>query len=102
MLIPTRVLGAVNDAAVALKAELDTGLDASTVNPFELGQKVMSKFAPEDIEAMMKDMMRDPEAMNAMMSQMTSMMGSGGPPGMPSGLDINSLMSQFMGPSGSK
>ena len=88
--IPKQVLGAVNDAAENLKKQLDEGtLDASSINPFELGQSVMSKFKPEDITKMMNELSSNPEVMASMMSQMSSMMGANGDM---KNLDISSLM----------
>jgi hypothetical protein len=77
--VPTQILGAVGEAAATLKHQLDSGsVDPSKVNPFELGQQVMSKFKPEELDSMMKDLMGNPNAINAMMSQMTSLLGSSG------------------------
>jgi hypothetical protein len=87
--IPKQVLGAVNEAAEKLKKQLDEGsLDAASINPFELGQSVMSQFKQEDIDKMMKELSSNPEVMSSMMSQMTSMMGSGDVPN----IDVSSLM----------
>lgn len=86
--IPENVLASVSEAAAGLKASLDSGaLDPKNINPMELGQQVMSQFKPEQIEAMMSEITKDPKAMALMMTQMSSAMESGG------GLD--SLMSFF-------
>ena len=86
--IPENVLASVSEAAAGLKASLDSGtLDPKNINPMELGQQVMSQFKPEQLEAMMAEITKDPKAMALMMSQMSSAMESGG------GLD--SLMGFF-------
>ena len=91
--IPKNVIGAVTEAANNLKAGLDNGtIDPETINPMELGKQVMEKFKPEDIDSMMKQMMSNPEAITAVMSQMTSIMGSQG-----GGLDVSSMLS-MLGP----
>jgi hypothetical protein len=88
--IPSNVMSAVTDAAHDLKSRLDSGeLDTTKINPMELGQAVMSKFKPEELEAMMKSLMASPDAMNTIMSQMNSVMESGNP-------DISNLL-QLMG-----
>lgn len=96
--IPTNVMTAVTDAAQELKSRMDSGdVDTKTINPMELGKSVMSKFKPEELDAMMKSLMASPDAMNTIMSQMNSIMesgssfGSGGP-------DLSSLL-KFLGPS---
>ena len=77
--IPSNVLSSVNEAAQNLKRDLDSGkVDSTKVNPLELGQKVMSQFKPEEIEAMMKQITSDPKAMAIMMNQMSSAMEGGG------------------------
>lgn len=77
--IPDEVLSSVSDAARDLKKSLDSGeLDPKSINPMELGQRVMSQFKPEQIEAMMNKITKDPKAMALMMSQMSSAMESGG------------------------
>jgi hypothetical protein len=74
--IPDEVLGAVSDAASGLKARIDAGtLDLSSINPFELGQEVMSKFQPQELEKMMRQLTSNPETMASIMSQMTSVLG---------------------------
>ena len=96
--IPKDVIGAVTEAAANLKSGLDDGsIDAATLNPMELGKKVMEKFKAEDIDAMMKQMMNNPEAINAVMSQMSSIMGPNGSAGLPGGLDMASMMA-MLGP----
>lgn len=102
--MPTRILDAAQDTAKNLKQQLDSGvLTASAINPFELGQQVMAKFAPEDLESMMKDMMSNPEIINTVMSQMGSLLppdaaaaAAAGvmPPGMPN-LDLSALTKMF-------
>ena len=79
--IPDEILGAVNEAAVDLKAQIDSGtLDASKVNPFELGQQVMSRFDANQIDKLMKTMMGSPEAVDSILNSMSSLVaGSGGP-----------------------
>lgn len=77
--IPTPVMGAVTEAAEDLKKQLDAGsVDIMSINPFELGQQVMSRFKADELENMMTSMMTNPDAMNAMMTQMTSLLGPGG------------------------
>lgn len=77
--IPQNVIDGVTVAAQALKDDLESGrIDVKTVNPMELGQKVMSQFKPEEIESMMTKLTSDPKAMAIMMAQMTSMMESKG------------------------
>ena len=74
--IPKNVMNSVTEAAVDLKQRMESGqLDPSKINPFELGQEVMSKFQPAELETLMRDLMGNKEAMGAMMSQMNSMMG---------------------------
>jgi hypothetical protein len=91
--IPKNVIGAVTEAANQLKTGLDNGtLDPATINPMDLGKQVMEKFKPEDIDAMMKQMMNNPEAMSAVMSQMGSIMGQNGP-----GVDVSSMLA-MLGP----
>jgi hypothetical protein len=115
--MPAPVLGAVNEAAASLKARLESGeTDLSKINPFELGQEVMSRFDPEEMQKMMSDMFKNPEAMNAVMAQMSGLLGSGlpggglgglpglgalglgGDGGLP-GMDLEAMM-RLMGPSG--
>jgi hypothetical protein len=75
--IPGNVLSAVTDAAKDLKDKLDAGdIDTNTINPMELGQSVMSKFKPEELESMMKGIMSNPDIMNNLMSQMNSVLDS--------------------------
>ena len=78
--IPNGVLGAVTDAAQKLKTRLDSGtLDVSTLNPYDIGKEVMDKFNPNELESMMKDFMKNEEAMETVMTQMSAMMnGPGG------------------------
>lgn len=77
--IPENVLNSVSEAAQNLKRDLDSGkIDAKHVNPLELGQKVMSQFKPEEIEAIMNKITSDPKAMQIMMNQMSSAMENGG------------------------
>lgn len=99
--IPAPVMGAVNEAAANLKRQLDSGqLDMSQINPFELGQQVISKFDPADLDRMMKDMFKNPDAMNAVMAQMSGLMGgsSGGPAAAGSGLGaLQGLMGSLPG-----
>ena len=75
--IPENVLGAVTEAASGLKAKIEDGsVDMSSVNPFELGQQVMSKFQPKELEGMMRQLTSNPETMASIMSQMSSVLGS--------------------------
>jgi hypothetical protein len=74
--IPENVLSAVTDAASGLKAKIDSGsIDLSSVNPFELGQEVMSTFPPQELERMMRQLTSNPETMSSIMSQMSSVLG---------------------------
>ena len=74
--IPENIMGAVSDAANGLKAKIDSGaLDLNSVNPFELGQEVMSKFKPQELEKMMRDLTSNPETMASLMSQMSNVLG---------------------------
>jgi len=74
--IPTNVMNSVTEAAVDLKQRMESGeIDPSKINPFELGQEVMAKFQPNELESLMRDLMGNKEAMSAMMSQMNSMIG---------------------------
>jgi len=79
--IPDEIMGAVNQAAVDLKAQIENGsLDASKVNPFDLGQQVMSRFDANQIDKLMKTMMGSPEAVDSILNSMSSLVaGSGGP-----------------------
>jgi hypothetical protein len=89
--IPSDVLGAVQEAASSLKKQIDDGsLDTSSINPYELGQQVMSKFKPEDMERMMKDIMKNPEVVSSMMSQMQGLMGNVSDPNSAT-LDLSAL-----------
>jgi hypothetical protein len=96
--IPENVMTSVTEAALDLKTRMDSGeIDPTKVNPFELGQQVMSKFQPEELEKMMKDLMGNKEAMSAMMSQMSSMIGTKADPSNLAALansqfDISSMM----------
>lgn len=75
--IPENVLSAVTDAAKDLKDKLDSGsIDSSAINPMELGQSVMSRFKPEELESMMKGIMGNPDMMTNLMSQMSSVLDS--------------------------
>jgi len=77
--IPDNVLASVSEAAAGLKKSLDSGtMSPQDINPMELGQQVMSQFKPEQIEAMMTEITKDPKAMSLMMTQMASAMESGG------------------------
>ena len=77
--IPTQILGAVNEAAMSLKQQIDNGsVEASAVNPFELGQQVMSKFDPQQLESMMREMMGSPDAINSMLQSMNSLVAGSG------------------------
>lgn len=79
--IPKQVIGAVNEAASTLKEQIDNGsLDPKSINPFELGQQVMSKFSPTDIDQMMKQILGNPDAMSTMMTQMQSFLGDANSP----------------------
>jgi hypothetical protein len=74
--IPTNVMASVTEAALDLKEKMESGtLDPTKINPFELGQEVMAKFEPAELEKLMKNLLGNKEAMNAMMSQMSSMIG---------------------------
>jgi hypothetical protein len=74
--IPENILGAVNDAASGLKSKLDDGsIDLSSVNPYELGQQVMAKFNPKELEDMMRQITSNPETMSSIMAQMSSVLG---------------------------
>ena len=85
--IPTNVLDAVSVAAEDLKVQMDNGtMDTANINPFELGQQVMAKFNPNEIQDIMKNIMSNQDVMNSMMTQMTSLLGqSGGLQGLPAG-----------------
>jgi len=77
--IPENVLASVSEAAAGLKKSLDSGaMSPKDINPMQLGQQVMSQFKPEQIEAMMSEITKDPKAMSLMMTQMASAMESGG------------------------
>lgn len=91
--IPSNVLSAVTDAAKELKDRLDSGdIEASGINPMELGQSVMSKFKPEELDSMMKGIMNNPEIMSSLMSQMNSVLESSDS----SGADMSQLL-KFLG-----
>jgi len=98
--IPPTILGAVTDAAHGLKAQLDAGtVDVNSINPFELGQQVMAKFNPDELEKLMKGIMGNPETMNMVMSQMSSALGGIDPSSLSSGnLDISALMKMMPKP----
>lgn len=88
--IPANVLGAVHETARGLKDQLENGtLDPSSINPMELGQKVMAQFQPAEIETMMNDMMKNTDLLNTVMAQMGSVLGPGGLAGaaLPGGLE---------------
>jgi hypothetical protein len=75
--IPGDVLGAVTSAAYDLKSKLDSGaIDPKSINPYEIGKEVMEKFDQSKLDAMMKSFMSNPEVMETVMTQMTSMMQS--------------------------
>jgi hypothetical protein len=87
--IPTNVLETVTQAAQQLKRDIDSGaIDTKDINPYDLGQKVMSQFQPEEIEQMMKSITSDPKAMSLMMTQMAGSMGTNGP-------NMESMMKMF-------
>lgn len=74
--IPSKILGVVNGAAFDLKKAIDAGeMDVNSINPMELGQKVMASIDPKEIESFMSSLMSDQDAMMSMMSQMTSIVG---------------------------
>ena len=82
--VPSEILSAVSDAANDLKTKLDTGaVTAEGINPMELGQQLMSKFKPEDLERMMKSFMANPDAMNNLMATVSGLQGPNGLSGMP-------------------
>jgi hypothetical protein len=87
--IPSGVLGAVTDAAHSLKSRLDSGsIDVSSLNPYEIGKEVMEKFNPNELEHMMKDFMKNEEAMETVMTQMSAMMNG------PAGAKLSEQMTQ--------
>ena len=91
--IPANVLSAVTDAAKELKERLDSGdIEATGINPMELGQSVMSKFKPEELDSMMKGIMNNPDIMSSLMSQMNSVLESKDS----SGADMSQLL-KFLG-----
>jgi hypothetical protein len=74
--IPSAILGVVNGAAMDLKAAIDSGaMDMNSINPMELGQKVMAQIDPREIESFMTSLMSDQDAMMSMMTQMSSIVG---------------------------
>lgn len=87
--IPSKILGVVNGAALDLKAAIDAGsMDVNSINPMELGQKVMANIDPEEINKFMSALMSDQDAMMSMMSQMSSIVGGpGAVMSAPGGLD---------------
>ena len=97
--IPSNVLDTVTQAAHQLKSDIESGVvQTKDINPYELGQKVMSQFKPEEIEQMMKSITSDPKAMSMMMTQMSSMGGGlGGLNGLGGGAgpDMESMMKMF-------
>lgn len=104
--IPPTVMSAVTDAAHDLKSKLDSGeIDTTSINPMDLGKSVMSRFKPEELETMMKSLMSNKDAMNTIMSQMSSVMDAGGPNGSngipegPNGMPDLSGLLKFLGPS---
>jgi len=77
--IPSNVLGAVSEAAATLRAQIDDGtMNATNINPFELGQQVMAKFNHDEIEGIMTNLMKNQDIMNSVMSQMTGILGTSG------------------------
>jgi len=87
--IPGNILASVTEAAESLKLQLDNGsVDPSNVNPFDLGKQVMAKFSTTEVETMMNDLMKNQDAMNVMMSQLSTMMQDSNN----SGLDLSSIM----------
>ena len=93
--IPSGVLGAVTDAAHNLKSRLDSGsIDVGSLNPYEIGKEVMEKFNPNELEHMMKDFMKNEEAMETVMTQMSAMMNG------PAGAKLSEQMTAAFASSG--
>lgn len=91
--IPAPVLAVVNETAQDVKAKIDAGqLDLSSLNPMELGQQVMSKFDPAQMQTMMNQILGNPKTMNRILAGVSGSDLSGG-----GGLDLGSIM-KLLGP----
>lgn len=72
--IPDTVMDIINGTALNLKSQIESGsLDLSNVNPMDLGQQILGKISPEQMQSMMTVMMANQDKM---MSLMTGLGGS--------------------------
>lgn len=77
--IPTGILSVVNGTAFELKSAIEAGaMDVNSINPMELGQRVMAQINPKEMENFMNAIMQDQDAMMNMMSQMSNIVGGPG------------------------
>jgi len=74
--IPSEILSAVSETANSLKQQIEDGtVDTTNLNPFELGQQVVSKFDPKQIKGLMTSLMSNESVMKSMVTQVTGMLG---------------------------
>jgi len=74
--IPENLMNVVSQTAQDLKEQIDAGKTTlNSLNPFELGQQVMSKFKPEELQELMKSLSQNQGMLTSLMEQMTSSMG---------------------------
>lgn len=73
--VPTGVMSVISESISSVKSKLDSGaLDMKFLNPLELGQDVLSKLSPGDIEGLTAAVMSNQDQVMSMMSTMMSMM----------------------------
>jgi hypothetical protein len=73
--VPTGVMNVISESISSVKSKLDSGaLDMKFLNPLELGQDVLSKLSPSDIEGLTAAVMSNQDQVMSMMSTMMSMM----------------------------
>lgn len=76
--IPTGLLGVISETANDLKNKLDSGdVDMGAINPFALGQQVMAKVRPEDLQEMMNTLTKDQDSMMNLITQMQALLPAG-------------------------
>lgn len=73
--IPTNVMGILGESIQDIKGKLEAGtLDPKYMNPLEIGQDVMKRLKPEDMQAMMSHLMSNQDQMMEMMSTVMGLM----------------------------
>jgi hypothetical protein len=80
--VPDKILDSVDSIATKLKQRIDSeGLSNVPLNPFALGQEVMSSFSPDEMQGLMAQLTAKPEALMGMIQKMSTIVGTGGPGG---------------------